>query len=81
MAAGSSPALPVPGSAAVRRGHQRTVSTQQPSTRKLPSCPIPSASRTRHSDRPDIVLRCDRVDRVPPLPTLAVPHQTLQLLM
>lgn len=40
MAAGSSPALQVPGSTGVRRGHQRTVSTQQPLVRKLPDCPI-----------------------------------------
>lgn len=56
MAAGSSPALPVLGSAGVGRGHQRTVSTQQPLACELPGCPIPSVSDSRHGDRPDIVL-------------------------
>lgn len=56
MAAGSSTALPVLGSAGLGRGHQRTVSTQQPLEHKLPGCPIPSVSNSHHSDRPDIVL-------------------------
>lgn len=56
MAAGSSPALPVPGTTWVGRGHQRTVSTQQPLARKLPGCPTPSASNCRYSNCPDIAL-------------------------
>lgn len=56
MAAGSSTAPLMLGSAGLGRGHQRTVSTQQPLARKLPGCPIPSASSSHHSDRPDIVL-------------------------
>lgn len=56
MAAGSSTALPVLGSAGLGRGHQRTASTQQPLAHKLPGCPIPSVSNSYHSDRPDIVL-------------------------
>lgn len=56
MAAGSSPALQVLGSTVVRRGHQRTVSTQQPLVRKLPDCPIPSVSDSHHGNCPDMSL-------------------------
>lgn len=80
MAAGSSPVLPVPGSAGVGRGHQRTVSTQQPSARKLPGCPIPSASNSRHGDRPDVVLAATGWTGPPSAPQVA-PHQTPQVLM
>lgn len=56
MAAGSSTALLVLGSAGLGRGHQRTVSTQQPLEHQLPGCPIPSVSSSQHSHHPDTVL-------------------------
>lgn len=56
MAAGSSPALPMPGSTGVGGGHQRTVSTQQPLACKLPGCPIPLASSFCHGDHPKLSL-------------------------
>lgn len=80
MAAGSSPALPVPGPAWVGRGHQRTASTQQPLARKLPGCPTPSASDCRHSDCPDIALAAMGWMGPPFCPAQVAPHQTLQLL-
>lgn len=80
MAAGSSTALPGLGSAGLGRGHQRTVSTQQPSVRRLLGCPVPSVSDCHHSHRPDAVLAVTG-GTGPPLLLQDALHQALQLLL